>query len=231
MEEFQRYIRSMVGKGLEGWLSMPEATFLAQCARLVPEGRDIVEIGSFRGLSAVCLAYGSRFGNCVKVYAVDPHAAMVQGPEARYGPVDQEEFYRNITTSGMGSLVYKISLTSESACRAFQGRNIGLLWIDGCHFYKAVSVDLRLWVPLVAEGGLIVLHDRDEAGVAAAIWDGRDLESHPLHGCQHVGSVDKIAVFLVGDSQLAAEWRDRFPATGDNAGDPEDVSRPRIVVP
>ena len=64
---------------VEGWLTEAQAARLDGCARAVPPGGRIVEIGSFRGRSTIVLARAAAAG--VEVVAVDPHLGSDRGPQ------------------------------------------------------------------------------------------------------------------------------------------------------
>src|SRR3954470_1303603 len=57
---------------VEGWLSEAQARRLWAAAERVPAGGRLVEIGSFRGRSAIVMA--SALGDGARMVAIDPHA-------------------------------------------------------------------------------------------------------------------------------------------------------------
>ncbi len=54
---------------------------------------------------------------------------------------------------------YLLRKSFDEALSQFSGNSIGLLHIDGLHTYEAVEHDFRSWLPKVAAGGIILLHD------------------------------------------------------------------------
>ena len=62
---------------VEGWMTSGQARRLWDCARSVPAGGTVVEIGSFRGRSMVVLASAAAPG--VELVAIDPHADSTAG--------------------------------------------------------------------------------------------------------------------------------------------------------
>ena len=58
---------------VEGWLAPEEVEFLYRQAKKLENKGVIVEIGSYKGKSTICLAGGSEAGKSIKVYAVDPY--------------------------------------------------------------------------------------------------------------------------------------------------------------
>ena len=64
---------------IEGWLTEAQAQRLWESARRVPAGGLVVEIGSFRGRSAVVMASALEDGG--RLVAIDPHAGGDRGPQ------------------------------------------------------------------------------------------------------------------------------------------------------
>lgn len=143
---------------VDGWLTTEEGKFLYRTAKNCHKG-VIVEIGSFQGKSTIWLAKGSKAGNQVKIYAIDPHTGSSEHKE-RYGKVwTFEEFKRNIKNAKVEDIVFPIIKTSEEAEKAWNGKPIEFLWIDGAHEYEMVKLDLDKWLPHLIDGGVIAFHD------------------------------------------------------------------------
>lgn len=154
---------------IEGQLSRAEVEQLFELSKNVPFGAVIVEIGSYRGRSAITLALGAASRNNNIVYAVDPHIAFRGVFGAEFGPDDQAQMYRNLSTFLVGHRVCVVSLPSVNAARAWTEANIGLLWIDGDHTEEAVRNDLVAWYPYVLSGGVVAFHDNHGEGVKSVI--------------------------------------------------------------
>lgn len=153
----------------EGQITPAEAWKLTELAGGVADGETIVEIGSYRGRSAVALASGLRKGSKIRIFAVDPHEEFrgVRGGE--FGPADQAALYRNLSRTGAGEAVAVVSLPSIQAAAAWPQPNIGLLWLDGDHSYDAVSADFASWRPHLAPGSAVAFHDCDTEDVARVL--------------------------------------------------------------
>lgn len=128
--------------------SFVENNFLYCCAREGYGSGFIVEIGSFKGRTTICLALGSKLKGREKVYTVDP----MMDPKIR------NVFVKNISKTKVGDYVIPIFKKSEDAARDF-ALPIRLLFIDGCHEYREVRKDILLWKDYLIEGGIIALHD------------------------------------------------------------------------
>jgi MMP 1-O-methyltransferase len=132
---------------IPGWLTDEEGQALYELARRCRGDGVIVEIGSWKGKSTVCLGLGSRAGKSVPVYAIDPHA------DYRFG-----DFKTNVERAGLADLVRPIASLSQAAADDFV-EPIELLFVDGSHEYDLVLEDFEKWMPKVVHGGWIAFHD------------------------------------------------------------------------
>lgn len=135
---------------VEGYLYPHEAVFLYWLARSAPGTGSVVEIGSLRGRSTLCLAAGARKRPHARIVAVDPHVYETA-----------EELRENIDHFGMTGIVDPVELPSVVAARAWRGR-IRILFVDGNHEKANVEADLDAWLPHVEPGGFVLLHDSTE---------------------------------------------------------------------
>ena len=143
---------------IDGWLTPAEGRFLYESATGVPKDQAIVEIGSWKGRSTVCLANGSRDGGSARVYAVDPHIGSSEHQRI-YGPTDTfAEFLFNLEWSGIRERVEPVREPSANAVDKVP-QEVGLLFVDGAHDFRSIRQDLDLWFPQVSEGGRIAVHD------------------------------------------------------------------------
>jgi predicted O-methyltransferase YrrM len=132
---------------IPGWLTDEEGEALYDLARACTGKGAIVEIGSWKGKSTVCLGLGSKAGRSLTVYAIDPHA------DYRFG-----DFKTNVERAGIVDLVRPIASLSQAAADDFH-EPIELLFVDGSHEYDLVLEDFEKWVPKVVEGGWVAFHD------------------------------------------------------------------------
>jgi predicted O-methyltransferase YrrM len=134
-------------KDVPGWLSDEEGEALFELAQECTGKGVIVEIGSWKGKSTICLGRGSRAGNGVRIFAVDPHA------EYRHG-----EFRENLERAGIADLVTAVQGLSQQVADDFH-EPIELLFVDGSHEEAEVREDFEKWVPKVVERGIVAFHD------------------------------------------------------------------------
>ena len=158
--------------GVEGWLSEAQARRLWERARAVAPGERIVELGSYRGRSAIVLAGAAPEG--VAVMAVDPHAGNDRGPRQIHGSADEGEednrvFAENLSRAGVRDRVTHVRLASQAALAEIPGE-ARLVYVDGAHRYRPARDDLARWGERVAPGGALLVHDAfSSVGVTLAI--------------------------------------------------------------
>jgi predicted O-methyltransferase YrrM len=146
MSEFEAQVKPLIAD-VPGWLTDEEGEALYDLARACTGKGVIVEIGSWKGKSTICLGLGSRAGASLPVYAVDPHA------DYRFG-----DFKTNVERAGIADLVRPIASLSQPAADQFE-EPIELLFVDGSHEYELVLEDFEKWVPKVVEDGWVAFHD------------------------------------------------------------------------
>lgn len=150
-------IKKLVDK-VEGWLSDEEGELLYTLAKNCKGKGVIVEIGSWKGRSTIWLAKGSKAGNNVKIYAIDPHTGS---PECKklYGEIRTfGEFKKNIENTEVDDIVIPVVKTSEEVAENFN-ELVELVFVDGAHGYESVKLDFELWFPKLIDGGIMAFHD------------------------------------------------------------------------
>jgi predicted O-methyltransferase YrrM len=159
-------------RDVEGWMSEDQARRLWNRARTVPPGGSIVEIGSYRGRSAIVLAKAAP--PSVRVIAIDPHAGNDRGPQQwvgtrEEGQQDYERFHENLRTAGVEQRVQHIRDFSQDAVQQVDGE-VDMLYIDGAHGYAPARADIVQWGGRVRAGGTMLIHDAYSAvGVTLAL--------------------------------------------------------------
>jgi predicted O-methyltransferase YrrM len=143
---------------IDGWLNPKEARLLFELARECTGRGAIVEIGSWKGKSTICLGNGSRAGKGTKVHAIDPHTGSPEHSEM-FGKVwTFEEFRRNIDQAGLNDLVEAHVDFSTAVAKTFH-EPVELIFVDGLHEYEGVRDDFEAWYPKVVDGGTMAFHD------------------------------------------------------------------------
>jgi predicted O-methyltransferase YrrM len=166
--DFDAALRAV--EGVEGWLSDAQARRLWDRARAAGPTARVVEIGSYRGRSAIVLAHATGG----EVVAIDPHAGNDRGPRqihgtAGEGEADNSAFRANLERAGVAERVRHVRRPSAEALGEVEGA-LDLLYVDGAHRYGPARDDLDRWSALVAPGGALLVHDAfSSVGVTLAI--------------------------------------------------------------
>jgi hypothetical protein len=155
---------------VEGWLTEAQARRLDRCARAVPGGGRIVEIGSFRGRSTIVLARAAA--PAVEVVAIDPHLGSDRGPQEiaaqpELGEEDTQLFRANLERHGVAERVRHVRMASSEAPLEDA---IDLLYVDGAHRFGPARGDIVRWGARVRDGGTMLVHDSfSSIGVTLAL--------------------------------------------------------------
>lgn len=191
---------------IDGWMTDDQARRLWDRASALPAGSTVVEIGSFRGRSAIVLAKASLPE--VEVVAIDPHAGNDAGPQeisrpAGEGEADHVVFVANLEAAGVRDRIRYVRAFSQEALDEVDGE-VDLLYIDGAHRYAPARDDIRRWGARVADGGTLLIHDSfSSIGVTFAILTSLLLSSRYRYA---------------GRSQSMAEYRRVAPGAPGRAG-------------
>lgn len=179
----------------EGWLNPAEARCLFDAAIAVrPSDPDplIVEIGSYKGLSATVLARACAARGAGRVLAIDPFDKV---------PGQAEAFDRAIREAGVDDLVTAITSTSQAARHHCADGSISVLFVDGSHDYDDVVADIRDWTPALADHAVVAFNDPFWPGVGRAL---RDVEGNRSSPYRHPRWVDSTLFF---DYLPTEPWR------------------------
>lgn len=166
-----------------GYLLPGQEYWLFQAAYSLPGAANIVEIGSFKGRSTCCLAFGCR-GTKKRVFAVD----VFGGNEyAELAPAYLHEFQTNVERCGVTQHVQPVIGASHQIARTWN-QPIHLLFIDGSHEHEDVLADFKGFFPHVVPGGIVAFHDVcDEWPGPLRVW--KENAKAQLTGMGNVGSL------------------------------------------
>ena len=144
---------------LRGGIRADEGLLLARLAANCGDG-CIVEVGSFRGKSAVAIALGVRnaSGARPEIFCIEPHRPFIGVFGGQFGPADRGKFYRTMLRTGVVEDVALINLTSREVTPGWH-KPVGFLFIDGDHTYPGVRSDFELWKPHLLPGAIVAFDD------------------------------------------------------------------------
>lgn len=132
------------------------------CETYIKPKDEVVEVGSFSGVSSRVLSM-----YCKTLYCVDPYSWKETKEAERMFDAMLPE-YPNIK---------KIQMFGSEATFFFGDRSLDLVYIDADHTYEAVVADINDWKVKVKPGGYIAGHDFYMDEVARAV---RDCLGEPL---------------------------------------------------
>jgi predicted O-methyltransferase YrrM len=151
----------------EGMTNIEGCEMLYNFAREA-RGGCIVEVGSYRGRSAVALGKGSLDGHRVPVYAIEPHAEFVGERGGVFGPADRAAFYQAMLRTGCYEVVRLVNLSSENVAPNWS-QPIRMLFIDGDHSEQGVRRDWNCWSPKLTADAVVAFDDAKWPGPAKLI--------------------------------------------------------------
>lgn len=147
-----------ISDSIDGWLTNEEGEQLWKLAKNCKGSGVIVEIGSWKGKSTVLLGNGSKAGNKVKVYAIDPFTGSSEHQKDNKKVWTFNEFKKSIKIGKVNDIIIPLVKTSEAAVKDFD-KPVGFIFIDGAHEYELVKMDFNLWFQKVVNGGVMAFHD------------------------------------------------------------------------
>lgn len=154
---------------IRGFMPPDEGRALHNHASTVAVEGPFLEVGSYCGKSTVYLgAAACQRGRLL--FAVDHHRGSEENQpgwewhepdlvDPASGLIDTlPEFRRTIRDSGLDGTVVAVVGDSPSVAAAW-GTPLALLFIDGGHGVEPAHADYQGWVPHLAEGGTLLIHD------------------------------------------------------------------------
>jgi predicted O-methyltransferase YrrM len=152
-----------------GFMPDDEGLALHRAGRIGAAVGPLLEIGSYCGKSAVYLGAAARDCGTV-LFTFDHHRGSEENEagwqhhdpglvDVRTGRMDTlPRFRRTIEDAGLEETVVAVIGASPTVARHWR-TPLGLLFIDGGHGAEPAHADYEGWVPHVADGGLLAIHD------------------------------------------------------------------------
>ena len=181
----QKKNRRWFGQVIPGWLRREDALKLYELA-FFAEG-DILEVGSYQGLSTAILAQAARdSGRLAHVYALDISPLAVAATE------------RNLRSLGLHRRVSAICAEARATMEDFAGKGVrfGFAFVDHAHDYRSVVEVCAALADVLRPGAFCLFHDFNDfrnadpayqdygvyQGVADGLEQGR-FEFWGIYGC------------------------------------------------
>lgn len=171
-------------RDIDGWLDKDQPEALADLAAAVPAGGRILEIGSFHGLSTVCLCHGAKLSGAT-VWCCDTFNGSA---EHAWIKADHLTVWRdNVLRKGF-TLPVALVGRSQDILPMLAVSSFDLCFIDACHDYDAVLSDYAQAKELVKAGGVVAFHDVNTTWPEVArVWN--ELAVNELEPLGQVGSL------------------------------------------
>jgi len=124
-----------------------ETQLLFDLASNLPEGKNILELGSFKGLSSVCLGLGLKQTKsngelfCISRWSEEQHNAWKHNME--------KNNIKAIQISGNANIILNHLII----------KNLGMLFIDTSHSYEDCKIQFELATKNLKDKCLVVFHD------------------------------------------------------------------------
>lgn len=118
----------------------------------VSKATTVLEVGSYKGASAVCFAKGSPVAS--KIYCIDTwdNRSMSEGQ------YDTFDTFKNNTLK-FSSQIIPVRGNSCDVISSLSDLKIDILFLDGDHSYDAVLNDFTNYFPLLRKDGYLLMHD------------------------------------------------------------------------
>ena len=124
--------------------------------RLVPNSGSILELGTFRGKSAIIMGLSSYDKN-INIYTID-NFKVAKLVEDKSETEAEARVIKNIEDFGVQDKVKLITKDSNEASKTWSVP-LDLLFIDADHTYERVKDDILNFVPHLKPGGFLIFHD------------------------------------------------------------------------
>lgn len=140
-----------------------DCNFYKKIAEMFPDGSIFVEIGSFEGRSAICMANHLIQSKKTqsKIICIDPFTGNPeQGDDILKTPgLLEKSFLINTDEYRKLGVIEVIKGFSLEVAKQFKENSIDFVFIDGLHDYTNVYADIETWYSKVKSSGIVSGHD------------------------------------------------------------------------
>ena len=160
---------ALAAEAAKGFMPVPEGMALYDTAAAYAGQGPVAEIGTYCGKSTIYLAAAARDAGQFVITVDHHHGSEENQPGWEYhdtslvdpatGRLDTLPHFRS-TLAAAGLEEHVIAIVGRSADVSGLWRTpLGMLFIDGGHTDAAAIADYEGWVPWLARGGALAIHD------------------------------------------------------------------------
>lgn len=208
---------------VEGYAREHECRYLYDFACKTPADGVIVELGTYKGRTAIALAQSGRH-----VYAIDHFEAedkdFIPLNDHRIGNYTADEVRANAKRYGVEIDVINNKTLDAGRRWLSDHEQIDLLFIDADHHYEAVRADFEAWSPFVAPDGVVIFDDVLFSGPMRLLAELQEWE--PVPGPQAGGMMALRRAAVV--EEAAMREPEPMTDTSDPAAEPHRSLPPSV---
>ena len=152
----------------EDWFTYPN--LYTEMVKLFPADSHFVEVGTWKGRSAVYMAVEIINSNKnIKFDCVDTWEYIPSQNEINQEMCVNlyETFIHNIEP--VKHVIMPVKALSVDAAKYYDDESLDFVFIDAAHDYENVRKDITAWLPKVKKGGIIAGHDYNHPDVKKAV--------------------------------------------------------------
>lgn len=173
-------IRSLITPSFDGWCSLEKALHIAEwCSQR--DSNIYLELGIFAGKSLIPAGLGFADKGSGVAWGVDPWSvdAALEGHNSEENndwwknkvPLEDihRQFVKRVLDENLTQYIHWIRDKSQNCYDFFRQKQIDVLHIDSNHATEVCLVEAQNYVPIVRQGGIIILDDADWSTVKPAV--------------------------------------------------------------
>jgi hypothetical protein len=173
-----------VSSEVEGWCDY--RSLYSSIAKALPDGAQVVEIGSWQGQSAIHLCQRLQdINKPAVVHCVDTFLGEQDQPAhvdivAAHGGTVLHVFKDNIEAAGVANMIQIHQGDSAESASDFADGTLDFVFIDAAHDYDSVVKDLAAWYHKLKPGGIWAGHDYPHHEVEKAVGEHADANGYEV---------------------------------------------------
>lgn len=152
-----------VSTDVDGWCDYRDLYSIV--AKHIPEGAEIVEIGSWQGQSIIHLCQRLQDLNkpatvhCVDTFKGEENQPAHTDIVAAHGGSILGKFMENVSAADVSDMIRVTVGDSAESASKFADASLDFIFIDAAHDYDSVVKDVAAWYPKLKPDGIFAGHD------------------------------------------------------------------------